>query len=231
MPKQPVEMHPRHTESSGNMFLVIGFVVIGVALLASAGVFGYESYLTNQRQVRADELQVYEKRADNEDKETLDNLVRLENRLLAADTILNAHTMPSGLFRELEMETLENVRFLTFEYGFGDDGEIELRMTGEARTFNALAAQSEAFADDLSSIHRAIFSGISTNEEGVVQFELTAIVNPDLVTITRTVPDAWLANPAPADAPETDVMLEAELIEGESVDESILDEEVPPITP
>ncbi len=190
------------------MFLVVGFVIFGIAALLAASVFGYEAYLTNQREDRAAKLEEYDRRAAGEDGESVKDLVRLQSRLVAAESILNAHAMPSGLFDMLEQETLENVRFDSFDYVVADDGTIEIRVAGVARTFNALAAQSEAFAADESDIRRAIFSGIAENDDGLVTFELSANVEPDLVTMPRYLPQSWIgdveaAAPADAAAPAT----------------------------
>jgi hypothetical protein len=54
-------------------------------------------------------------------------------------------------------------------------------MTGTARSFNTLAAQSSAFATD-KRIKRAIFSGI-TAKAGAVSFNLEAQLDPGLVVL------------------------------------------------
>ncbi len=54
-------------------------------------------------------------------------------------------------------------------------------MNGVARSFNALAAQSNAFSDE-KRIKRAIFSGITLDQKsGNVSFSLKAELDPALI--------------------------------------------------
>lgn len=181
-------MHPRHTESGGNMFLTVSLVLLGIAVVASAGVFGYLTYLEGVRDAKEEELQIEEEKVSDS---TVEGFIRLRNRLTSAQEILDNHVMTSQLFDELELKTLKNVRFTDFSYESQPDGTIELQMAGTARTFNALAAQSAAFATEGSRIRRAIFSGISADDNGIVTFEVTATVDSRLITIPSGVPVMW----------------------------------------
>lgn len=196
-------MHPRHTESGGNMFLTVSLVLLGFAVVASAGVFGYLTYLEGVRDSREAELKAEEAKVS---ESTVEGFIRLRNRLASAQEILDNHVMTSQLFDELELKTLKNVRFTDFSYKSEAEGVIEVQMAGTARTFNALAAQSAAFATEGSRIRRAIFSGISADENGVVTFELTANVDSRLITIPSGVPVMWqdAASAAPASEAATD---------------------------
>lgn len=75
-------------------------------------------------------------------------------------------------------------------------------MSGTARTFNALAAQSSVFAGE-KRIKRAIFSDIRINDNKSVSFSLEADLDPKLLTlvpeVTQTVPaDDGALTPPPA---------------------------------
>ena len=57
-------------------------------------------------------------------------------------------------------------------------------MQGVARSFNALAAESAAFADD-KRIKRAIFSAITADKGGLVRFSLRAELDPKILVLEK----------------------------------------------
>ena len=91
------------------------------------------------------------------------------------------------------------MRFQTLQLTVEDDRTAVIEMRGTARSFNALAAQSSAFAGE-KQIRRAIFSGITVDKTGLVKFALSAEVSPKLILLTPEAQAAVMlpANVAPA---------------------------------
>lgn len=188
VPKQPVAPRMRRMESGTSAFVRLGVALLMLSLIVSGAAFGYSYYLKGVRAEKIEALKVEQSKVSDT---TVEGFIRLRNRLSVAQDILNNHVMTSQLFDELENRTLADVRFSGFEYDTDPDGTITITMDGTARTFNALAAQSAAFAEEGSRIRRAIFSDISTDDKAGVSFSLTAIVDPALVAIPATVPAGW----------------------------------------
>ena len=69
-------------------------------------------------------------------------------------------------------------------------------MDGNAKSFNALAAQSNQFAAD-KRIKRAIFSGITLSKDGLVSFTMSAELDSKLVVEnpSSTAPSATMNTP------------------------------------
>lgn len=164
------------------MLLVISLVILGIAVVASVAAFGYERYLTSVKERKAAELLVAQEEV-NEDK--VEEFVRLRDRGLAAQNLLNEHVAISRFLDTLENITLQTVRFDSLKLSVGDDRTTDIEMSGSARTFNALAVQSAAFAGE-KRIKRAIFSDISVNDGGSVSFLMTAELDPRLVLMEST---------------------------------------------
>ncbi|MBU1293077.1 hypothetical protein KJ819_03375 [Patescibacteria group bacterium] len=189
VPKQPVTTGMRRPQSGMNAFLIVASIIVGVAVVGAGGTFGYKLYLENVRDAKAAELQ---RAQDAINEDTIEGFIRLRNRLDSAQTLLNQHVYSSQFFDVLEKHTLQSVRFGSLTLSVLDDRSAEIKMEGVARTFNALAAQSEAFASE-KRIKRAIFSSITVNTTGTVSFELTAELDPRLVLAG----DATLIEPLP----------------------------------
>ncbi len=186
-------MHPRHTESAGNMFMVIATGMLVISIVLGIGVFAYSHFLKSESASKAEELQAAQAGVS---EETVEGFIRLRNRLTSSQTILNDHVMLSQFFDSLEEITLEGVRFSSLTVDVLEDRTAEIELTGTARNFNALAGQSAAFAAE-KRIRQAIFSDITANDRGAVTFSVTAVLHPAFVRLPAGVPASW-APAAPA---------------------------------
>jgi hypothetical protein len=196
VPKQPLD-GKRHFKTGTNYFLIISLAVLGVAVVASGLTFGYEYYLKSVRTARANDLTAATA-AINED--TVEEFVRLRDRLVTAHTLLDKHIVPSRFFLLLDAITLQSVRFSSLEFTVAENGTATIEMEGAARSFNALAAQSAGFAAQ-KDFKRAIFSDISVNPNNSVSFRLTAEIDSDLLRLPKNVPT--VQQPVQQTAPAT----------------------------
>ena len=184
LPKAPIQAgtsaRPTVRKSSGiNPFSIIGILLLIIALAGAGGVYAYKEYVTHERDTEASKLIAAQKKID---QEGVQEFIRLRNRLVAGNTLLENHITLSQFFATLESMTLQNVRFNTLELSVADGRTATVKLSGEAKTLNALAAQSSAFSSD-PNIKRAIFSGIKANDKTkFIEFNLTADLQPGLVT-------------------------------------------------
>ena len=193
----------RRQKSGVNLFMIIGLTILGMALVAALAVFGYELYLKGAKERKAAEL-AEAQRAVNLD--TVEDFIRLRNRLNAADGLLDQHVTLSSFFDVLEAKTLTSVRFSSLSLSVEDDRTARIEMEGVARSFNALAAQSAALATE-KRVKRAIFSDIAVNENGTVGFLLSAEAEPRLVASGAAFAEEATAAPAPANVAPVEAAL------------------------
>lgn len=194
VPKQPVAAPVRRQASGTNIFMLVAGALLLTSIISALGVFGFEMYLKNARDSKAANLAVAQQSVDIT---IVENFIRLRNRLSAVEQLLNQHVELSDFFTVLEQRTLQAVRFNDLSVSVNDDRSAEIEMSGVARTFNALAAQSNELASE-KRIKRAIFSDITVNENGTVGFTLTAIIDPRLITSAEVLPGISETTEAPA---------------------------------
>lgn len=163
------------------------------ALVASAGVFGYDKYLESVRTAKEEKLKQAEASIS---RDTVEEFIRLRNRFESTETLLSQHVGLSQFFDLLESMSVQRVQFDHLSIEVEDDRTATIEVTGTAANFNALAAESAAFAAE-KRIRRAIFSGISTNQTGAATFTLEAELDPRIVIWTGPT-DAAPAPAAPA---------------------------------
>jgi hypothetical protein len=186
VPRQPVQPSANHPmRGSNNIFLIVSLVILGIVIALAGAVFAYDKYLTNSLQAKADQLTVAQKQVD---QNTIEDFVRLRDRLNTGTDLLTNHIVLSQFLDTLEKLTLANVRFNNMKLAVAGDHTAKIDISGSAKTFNALAAQSNAFAGE-KLIKRAIFAGITLSDAKLVTFRLTADLDPRLV-IAGTGPGA-----------------------------------------
>lgn len=197
VPKQALPSQSRRPRPANGVLYYVSIFALVIAVLGAAGTFGYKTYLTTVTTARQLRLEAAEK---NIDPTAVEDYIRLRNRIKVANLVLNRHVATSQFFTTLESLTLQNVRFQTLQLTVEDDRTASIEMRGTARSFNALAAQSSAFAGE-KLIRRAIFSGITVDKSGLVRFALNAEISPKLILTT---PEAQAADmPPPANIATT----------------------------
>lgn len=178
VPKQPVQTTRRAARGGGNLFLLAAMILMGLAIVGAGATFGYQYILESIRDKKAEALAAAEASIS---RATIDEFLRLHNRLNVSEELLNEHLAISQFLDILEGLTVNPVVFDSLSLVMNEKGVAEVKMEGTAKTFNALAAESAAFAAE-KRIKRAIFSGISVAEKGGVSFSLSAELDPALIT-------------------------------------------------
>ena len=157
-------------------FLV--YLILFIALALSAGVFFYGRILAVSKASKDTQLASAQAAID---PATVENFVRLRNRLISGETLLQQHVAFSTFFSSLEKILLTTVRFTALDLTISDLGVAKATGSGTAKSFNALAAASNAFAAD-GHIKDAIFSNISVNRDASVSFSFSATLDPKIIS-------------------------------------------------
>lgn len=184
-------------------FGLFAYTVLGIVFALALGVFLYGRLLAGNLAAKDAEVEKSQKAID---QSTVESFVRLRNRLNQGQVLLEKHVAFSGLFSSLGTLLPSTVRFSTLHVLRDSAGVSKIEGTGVAKSFNALAAVSTAFAED-GRIKDAIFSKITVNKDNSVSFGLTATLDPKLVAFsaeTATAParSAETASTASTSSPQ-----------------------------
>jgi hypothetical protein len=185
--KQNFGSSNRQTVVGTNLFLITALVIFGVVIILSGGLFMYTRYLQHSAEEKSIELKSKESGVN---KDIADGFIRLRDRLETGKELVQNHILLSQFFTTLESITLSNIRFSSLKLTVAGDKSARVELTGSARNFNALAAQSNTLAGD-KRFKRAIFSGIKIAPDRSVDFSLTTDIEPKMIlfgsdTLLRT---------------------------------------------
>src|SRR3989338_11694204 len=180
---------PLQTGSSGfhfgrsvTLFAVIGIIVFPLTAALAAGVFFYRGYLL--KDIAKKDAEIAEARKSFE-PEFVDEAARLSKRGEAIKGLLAAHRTLSPLFEMLEKKTLETVRFQDFSLD-AKGADPTLTMMGVARSFNAVALQSDIFGSD-RYFKNPVFSNFTLTDKGDVMFNFRTALDKKLLLYRETI--------------------------------------------
>lgn len=164
-------------QTGTNVFLIVSLVIAGIVTAIAAGTFLYARFLNQTLASKEAQLSQAQSMVD---ENTIEEFVRLRDRLGSAKGLLTNHVVLSHFFDTLETLTLQGVRFDDLKLSVAGDNTAQLQMSGSAKSFNSLAAQSNSLAGE-KRIKRAIFSDITVTTTKLVSFKMTADVDSKLI--------------------------------------------------
>lgn len=186
-PTIPTSFIPHQTSAARTSSAAVGvlwygaYAILGAMLLVALGVFAYSLLLHSRLSAKEAVLSEATKSLDIS---TVADLSRLRDRLITGAALLTNHTAFSGLFPIIETVVPSTVRFSGLHLLIDEKNTPILSGTGIAKSYNALAAASLAFAAENSQIKGAVFSSIVPNKSGSVSFSFSATLDPKVVTFS-----------------------------------------------
>jgi Tfp pilus assembly protein PilN len=174
-----------------DIFSVLASALFTISLFFAAGVFGYKYFLNYQIKTMGQELEAA--RAALE-PETVNELIRLDSRLSSTKSLIANHRIISPVFQFLAASTPATVRYSDFNFNMTAKG-LELTLNGEARSYASLASASDLMAQS-PYFRNPVFSDLSLDDQGNVQFIVTTQVDPSLLSYQRLV-DSTRGNEVP----------------------------------
>ena len=185
LPTLPTSFVPPSASSAvsayrSNALSFFAYLILGIVFALAIGVFLYGRLLASELSSKETALRKAEAAID---LATVGSFVRLRDRLASGEALLDGHIAFSGLFASLENLLPETVRFSSLHLSIDTAGVSKVEGAGSAKSFNALAAASTAFAED-GRIKDAIFSNITINNDSSVSFVLSAALDPRLTVFS-----------------------------------------------
>ncbi|MDO8408109.1 MAG: hypothetical protein Q7S95_02640 [bacterium] len=165
----------RHSDLTG-AFAFFGYGILGLVFILSIGAFIYSSILASEQSSKDAKLA---SAIASIDSSTVVDFVHLRDRLTSSKKLLDAHVAMSNFFSALGVLMPNTVGFTAMHLLESDAGQVTVNANGLAKSFNALAATSDALTAD-GRIKDAIFSDIRVKGNAVT-FTLSATLDHSLV--------------------------------------------------
>jgi hypothetical protein len=175
-----------------DLFGLFSIVLFIASLSLGAGVFLYQQFLTAQTSSKIEQLARAKAAFD---PALIQRLIRLDDRMRAAEQLLNDHIAPSVVFDALNQSTLATVSFRSFEIDAADPKNIVASFTGTAQSVNSIALQDQVFSKN-GVVAAPIFSDIE-RQQGGVNFALKTSINYNALNYSKVVVPGSTAEQTP----------------------------------
>lgn len=178
------ETRKRPIGAGGGDLLVLGAIIILIASISLAvAVFLYTQYLSTT--IAGKQQSIDRARAAIEPG-LIEELARLDARMRSSGLLLSRHVAPSILFEVLEQITLQSVVLTDLGLTTEAPDSIRLHVEGLARSVNSIALQSDLYGKS-GLITSPIFSDINRDGNGLMHFDVKALINPNDFRYARLV--------------------------------------------
>ena len=180
IPKKPI-IESRSAGSSISLFLLISIIIFIVTMAAASGVWLWRESLVKKVDKDVADLEAAKKTyIDN----TINDLIRLNDRIEVSKSLLQKHLAVSPVFTLLEKNVLRFVRLKSMKFSYAGRDKIKIDLSGTADSYDVLSKQSDAFGDESlrDLISQPVISDFNPITEGGVSFNFSASVYPKLVT-------------------------------------------------
>ncbi len=186
IPKKPIG-DSRGSRAGISLFLLVSLIIFFIMAGIAAWVFLEKKILVQGIASQQATIST-NKTGLISDQITVQSIVDLNSRIIAAKQLLAQHISVSPVFAFFQQTTLKNVRFNNFNFaasGKDDSGKVgvSVQMSGLARDWETVASQADEFglSEWRNIISQPKISNLSLNGDGSVSFVFTAIINPDFI--------------------------------------------------
>lgn len=161
-----------------NLIFTLGFLLALTVGLSYVLLMAYNSYLDKSVVSAQETLNNSQKQFE---PKLITELTTVDKQLQIASVLLGQHTQVSPLFKIIESSTSLSVQYDTMQFSAKANDKLpEIKIKGQANSYQAIAAQSAIFAAN-DNIAEHIFSNFLVNQNGKVEFDLRITPSPDIL--------------------------------------------------
>jgi|SRR3989344_729855 len=195
IPKESLAPVPvRSVTPLSSLLSVLAVIIFILACLSWGGVYLYAQSLQKQITELESSLNL---KSEEFQQSTLERFEKLDRLVRVSQQLIDRHTTLVPLFNLLEERSLTDVRFKSFQYSIGTGSgagssvagnkEISVHLSGEAKSYTAVAQQSDLLGDKNHELKdgiltNVIFSNLNLDQTGNVTFDVSFLVNPKLLS-------------------------------------------------
>jgi hypothetical protein len=189
VPRRPTLATPQIAATRGPDFIAVACLVFFVAsVVAAGGVYAWRFALNKQIEGQARQL---EKARDAFDPKFVEQASLLNDRIVAANDILDSHLAPTELFELFERFTLRSIAFQSLTAVHQADNSVAISAVGVGKSFESVVLQSDWFGDgpdgEGARLRDVVFSRLGENDRGEATFNFSATIPAERILYARSI--------------------------------------------
>lgn len=198
VPRRPTLASPQVAAPRGPDFVALFATLIFLfSAIAAGGVYAWRWNLSRQIDGQAAQLAAAR---DSFDARFVEQASLLNDRIVAANKILDSHLAPSELLNIFEQFTIRSISFQTFSAIHQTDGSVDITASGVGRKFESVVLQSDWFGDgpagDGARLRDVVFSRLGENDRREATFNFSATIPVERILFSRSISQIPAALPS-----------------------------------
>jgi hypothetical protein len=141
--KGKIQNTSMNRNNGSSFFVLISFFLFVCSLVSAGIIFSLNQLDLTQKKIANDSLVKSQKDIN---KETIEGIKSLNNRLQIVNSLLERHVATSVIFGELSRNTLKQVSFSSFDLKKKSDNTFSLNMKAQGIGYESIVAQDSQFS-------------------------------------------------------------------------------------
>lgn len=175
IPKEPVTEEVFKKKKAG-VFGILAVSLFIFSIIVSVAMYVYKGIVKDDIKNLQSELTIAEGAID---KKAISEMSEFSKKLKIVKSIIQKHQAASNFLDLLASSTVSSVQFTGFNYSSVKEGELSVTLEGRAGSYAAIALQENVLSKN-EYLKSVIFSDLNLVEGGLVAFELTMSVDPQI---------------------------------------------------
>lgn len=174
IPKRSLDTNTRvERADTVSIFTILSVLIFFIVIIGAGGIFLWKKNLEKQI---ADVKSVIIREKDSFSSEDINQLAKLDKRLISGGQLLDSKLYTSKIFELLNQNTIKTVRFTKFtvDPSLVDKEKLKITVSGQAKDYASLALQAHIFSGLNDSFIDYDFSNLTLDLSGNVTFDMNA---------------------------------------------------------
>jgi hypothetical protein len=176
IPKDPMTEEKVFKKKKAGIVGVLSIALFVTSIVGSIGMYFYKGMVKSEIQGLESQLAEAEK---NIDKKTIGEMAQFGKKLETVKSLVFKHQVVSNFLSTLSSSTVKMIQFDSFSYGDIKEGSLSVNLKGKATNYATIALQESVFSQ-IKYFKSMTFSNLSLNNKGLVSFDLSILVDPQI---------------------------------------------------
>ncbi len=138
-----INKSPRISSNTTSFFILISFFIFVCSIVSAGIVFTLNKFSIAEKKSAITSLENYKKDLN---KETVEDIKSLDNRLEVISALIQRHTVATTIFEELSKNTIKKVSFSSFDLKRKTDNTFSVTLKAQGIRYESIVAQDIQFA-------------------------------------------------------------------------------------
>lgn len=178
------------SDGSSSFFILISFFIFICSIVSAGIIFSLNQLALSQKKSANDSLV---KSQQSINKETIEDIKSLNNRLAVIESLLKRHVAVSSIFGQLSTNTIRQVSFSSFDLKRKTDNTFDLVLKAQGIGYESIVAQDSQFSTGPASKffkNTSITDFVKSKGQDLTSFGINTSISSNAINFSEIINNA-----------------------------------------